>query len=182
MEEKLNELRERLERLARRVDLEGLRGRIAALEEEMSRPGFWDDRGAAQAKAKELEAAKARLAEFSQLQEALEEAEVLWQLADEEGDEAARAEVEERIKGLEEALERARVQVLLSGPYDQSDCFLSLNAGAGGTDAQDWTEMLLRMYTRFCERQGWEVRLVDETPGEEAGLKSATLEIKGPYA
>ncbi len=182
MEDKLRELKERLDKLAARVGLAELPERIAALEGEMSRPGFWDDRGAAQAKARELEAAKAKLAEFSQLREALEEAEVLWQLSQEEGDETARAEVEERLKALEQALERARVQVLLSGPYDRNDCFLALNAGAGGTDAQDWTEMLLRMYTRFCERQGWGVRLVDETPGEEAGLKSATLEIKGPYA
>ena len=98
MEDKLTDLKQRLERLAARVDLEGLRARIAALEKEMSRPGFWDDRNAAQAKARELEAAKAKLAEFSQLQEALEEAEILWQLAEEEGDEAARAEVEGLMK------------------------------------------------------------------------------------
>ncbi len=83
---------------------------------------------------------------------------------------------------LYEGFERARVQFLLSGPYDNSDCFLSLNAGAGGTDSQDWTEMLLRMYTRFCEQAGFAVRLVDESPGEEAGLKSATLEVKGRNA
>jgi len=130
----------------------------------------------------ELEAAKSQLAELSRLAGELEEIEVLWQLAAEEEDEAAQQEVEERLKNLEEELEKVRVRFLLSGPYDRNDCFLSLNAGAGGTDAQDWTEMLLRMYTRFCEQQGWQVRLVDETPGEEAGIKSATLEIKGPYA
>ena len=182
MEEKLNELKERLQRLEARVDIPALEATVKTIEREMSQPGFWNDRAAAQAKAQELEAAKTRLAEFARLREALEEAEVLWQLAEEEEDDAVRAEVEERLRKLEEALERARVQVLLSGPYDRNDCFLALNAGAGGTDAQDWTEMLLRMYTRFCERQGWQVRLVDETPGEEAGLKSATLEIKGPYA
>ncbi len=182
MKEKLEELKGRLLRLEEWMDIPGLKGRIAALEREMSRPGFWEDRNAAQAKARELEAARERLSEYARLREALEETEVLWQLAEEEGDEATLAEVEARLERLGQELERARVKVLLSGPYDRNDCFLALNAGAGGTDAQDWTEMLLRMYTRFCERQGWGVRLVDETPGEEAGLKSATLEIKGPYA
>ena len=182
MEERIAELKDRLGKLLARADLEGLRSRIAALEAEMSRPGFWNDRGAAQAKAKELEAAKAQVAELSRLKEELEEVEVLWQLASEEGDEAVQQEAAERLAAFEEELERLRVQLLLSGPYDRNDCFLSLNAGAGGTDAQDWTEMLLRMYSRFCERQGWQIRVVDETPGEEAGLKSATLEIKGPYA
>jgi len=181
MEEKLNELKGRLLQLGEWMDIPGLKGRIAALEREMSQPGFWDDRNAAQAKARELEAAKERLSEYARLREALEETEVLWQLAEEEGDEATLAEAEARLEKLRQEFERARVRVLLSGLYDRNDCFLALNAGAGGTDAQDWTEMLLRMYTRFCERQGFKVRLVDETSGEEAGLKSATLEIKGPY-
>ncbi len=148
----------------------------------MAQPGFWDDRAAAQAKVRELEAAKGRLTEYNRLTAALDEIEVLFELADEEGDEATRAEAEAALAKLDEDFERARVQFLLSGPYDNSDCFLSLNAGAGGTDSQDWTEMLLRMYTRFCERAGFAVRLVDESPGEEAGLKSATLEVKGKNA
>ena len=148
----------------------------------MAQPGFWDDRAAAQAKVRELEAAKGRLSEYNRLTAALDEIEVLFELADEEGDEATRAEAEAALAKLDEDFERARVQFLLSGPYDNSDCFLSLNAGAGGTDSQDWTEMLLRMYTRFCERAGFAVRLVDESPGEEAGLKSATLEVKGKNA
>ena len=148
----------------------------------MARPGFWEDRAAAQARVRELEAAKGRLGEYERLATAVDEIEVLLQLADEEDDEGTRAEAEAALAKLDEDFERVRVQFLLSGPYDGSDCFLALNAGAGGTDAQDWTEMLLRMYRRFCERAGFAVRLVDEMPGEEAGLKSATLEVKGRNA
>ncbi|MBC7093573.1 peptide chain release factor 2 [Candidatus Bipolaricaulota bacterium] len=179
--ERLRDLKEQLERLERRLNLDALRKRVAVIEADMARPGFWEDRAAAQGKVQELEAAKERLQEFRALVAELEEAEVLWQLAEEEGDEAARAEAEGRLTALAEAVERARLQFLLSGPYDRNDCFVALNAGAGGTDAQDWTQMLLRMYTRFCERNGFQVRLVDETPGEEAGLKSATLEVRGRY-
>jgi len=180
--ERLRELRARLGRLGETLGVEALRERARAIEEEMAQPGFWDDRSAAQAKARELEGIKGRLADYSRLAAALDELEVLWELAEEEGDERARAEAEAALAKLAEDVEKARVQFLLNGPYDGSDCFLALNAGAGGTDAQDWTEMLLRMYTRFCERAGFAVRLVDETPGEEAGLKSATLEVKGRNA
>ncbi len=152
---------------------------MQAIEGEMAQPGFWEDRAIAQGKVRELETAKGRLGEYTRLTAAMDEIEVLFQLADEEDDEETRAEAEAALAKLDEDFERARVQFLLSGPYDNSDCFLSLNAGAGGTDSQDWTEMLLRMYTRFCERAGFAVRLVDESPGEEAGLKSATLEVKG---
>jgi len=180
--ERLRELRARLERLGESLDVEALRAKVQQIEAEMTQPGFWEDRSAAQAKARELEGIKGRLSDYNRLVAALEEVEVLGELAEEEGDEGARAEAEAALAKLAEDVEKARVQFLLSGPYDGSDCFLALNAGAGGTDAQDWTEMLLRMYTRFCERAGFGVRLVDETPGEEAGLKSATLEVKGRNA
>ncbi|MCX7750880.1 MAG: peptide chain release factor 2 [Candidatus Bipolaricaulota bacterium] len=182
MNERLRDLRERLGRLGAGIGVDALRAKVRAIEEEMARPGFWDDRAAAQAKARELERARERIADYERLAGALDEVEVLLELAEEEGDEGARGEAEGALAQIADDLERLRVQLLLSGPYDGGDCFLALNAGAGGKDAQDWTEMLLRMYSRFCERAGWDVRLVDETPGEEAGLKSATLEVKGKNA
>lgn len=181
MDDHLRDLRDRIERLGQSLDVAALREQALTIETEMARPGFWEDRTAAQAKVRELEATKGRLSEHNRLTTALEEIEVLWQLAEEEGDEGTKVEVEAALAKLAEAVERARVQFLLSGPYDGNDCFLSLNAGAGGTDAQDWSQMLLRTYTRFCERNGFQVRLVDETPGEEAGIKSATLEVKGRH-
>jgi peptide chain release factor 2 len=182
MEERLRDLKERLERLGQGIGVDELRERIRTLEAEMARPDFWADRSFAQAKAKELEAARARLQSYEALLHELEDLEILWELAREEEDEGTKAEVQERLTRLEEKFSRARIEFLLTGPYDPNDCFLSINAGAGGTDAMDWAEMLLRMYTRFAERAGFETRLVDETPGEEAGIKSATLEIRGRYA
>jgi len=182
MEERLKVLRENLARLGQGIGVEELRAKVQTLEAEMSRPEFWADRLAAQAKAKELEAARDRLRSYEALLRELEDIEVLWSLAEEEDDEAAREEAQNRLAALEERFAKARVEFLLTGPYDPNDCFLAINAGAGGTDAMDWAEMLLRMYTRFCERAGFEARVVDETPGEEAGIKSATLEVRGRYA
>lgn len=179
MNEHLRDLRDRIERLGQSLDVDALRQQAIAIETEMGQPRFWEDRASAQGKVRELEMAKGRIGDYARLAAALDEIEVLFELANEENDEETRAEAEAALAKLDEEAERVRVQFLLSGPYDNSDCFLALNAGAGGTDAQDWTEMLLRMYTRFCERNGFQLRLVDESPGEEAGLKSATLEVKG---
>ncbi len=182
MEDRLQEARDRLTRLERRMNLTALRELSGEIEREMAQPGFWDDRAHAQGRAQELERTKEALQALDQLSEALDEAETMWHLAQEEENAEAKEEAEQMVAALERRLEQVTLQVFMSGPYDRGDCFLSLNAGAGGTDAQDWTEMLLRLYTRFAERQGYKVQLVDETPGEEAGLKSATLEIRGPFA
>lgn len=182
MEERTRELKERLERVAQEIGEEDLRRRIAELEAEMARPDFWSERASAQAKAKELESAREKLRQIQELRVAFEDAVTLLELAEAEGDERTQAEAQAQLDSLAERLERTRMALLLSGPYDANDSFLAINAGAGGTDAQDWAEMLLRMYTRFGERAGFEVRLVDETPGEEAGIKSATLEVRGRYA
>ncbi|MGQ9699519.1 MAG: peptide chain release factor 2 [Candidatus Bipolaricaulaceae bacterium] len=182
MDERIRELRERLVRLGQSIRVDDLREKIRALEAAMAQLDFWNNREAAQAKAKELEGMRARLERYQTLTRELEDIEVLRELAAQEGDAAAQEEVAQRLDRLEREFERARVEFLLDGLYDASSCFLAVNAGAGGTDAQDWAEMLLRMYTRFCERAGFTARLVDETPGEEAGIKSATLEIRGRYA
>ncbi len=99
-----------------------------------------------------------------------------------EEDEALATEAQTNLASLQQELERWELQQLLSGPYDTKGAVLTINAGAGGTDAQDWTEMLLRMYTRWAEQQGYKVNLTEESPGDEAGIKSATLEIEGRYA
>ncbi len=182
MEELFEEFAQRLREWERIFELQKMKERIAELESLMSRPGFWDDRKKARELISELESLKDRVRVLEALKEKLEEAEVLLSLAEEDGDPEAREEATKLLESLKEEFRKARIALFLRGPYDRGDCFISLNAGAGGTDAQDWTEMLLRMYTRFCERAGFKVRLLDETPGEEAGIKSATLEVKGPYA
>ena len=104
------------------------------------------------------------------------------QAADEIGDEELIKEIEPSLSELEKELDRYDIQKMLSGEYDEADAFLTINAGAGGTDAQDWAEMLLRMYTRWAESRGWKVELIDRSDGEEAGIKSATIKITGKYA
>jgi peptide chain release factor 2 len=115
------------------------------------------------------------------LAERLEEVEVLDQLLG-EGHAEIEQELVEALKGLERDIERLELASLLSGPYDSNDAVASIHAGAGGTESQDWAEMLLRMYLRWAEREGYEVELDEVTPGEEAGLKSATFIVHGPYA
>ena len=104
------------------------------------------------------------------------------QTAYEIGDEELIKETEPSLSELEKELDRYDIQKMLSGEYDEADAFLTINAGAGGTDAQDWAEMILRMYTRWAESRGWKVELIDRSDGEEAGIKSATIKITGKYA
>jgi len=163
-------------------DLGALKARVKELEAEMARPGFWEDPKRAKEISQKLEAERARLQRFEEIERELEDLEVLAQLAEEEGDHSTQAEVEALTKNLAQKLDQLELMTFMSGPYDDYPCYLSLNAGAGGTDAQDWTEMLLRMYVNWLEKKGYRFRVLEVSPGEVAGIKSATLEIHGPYA
>ena len=112
----------------------------------------------------------------------LEDAEVLLDLADEDNDAAAAREAGAACDDLGQRLSAAKYEQMLSGEHDDNDCFLYINSGAGGTEAMDWTGMLSRMYLRYCERRGYEVELIDEQPGDEAGYKNITLAVHGPFA
>lgn len=107
---------------------------------------------------------------------------VLYQLGIEENDESVVSEIEQGLTKLARELDKFDLQMLLSGDYDNSSAIVTINAGAGGTDAQDWAEMLLRMYLRWCDRKNFATELLDQSPGEEAGIKSATLKVDGPFA
>lgn len=144
-----------------KIDLEGKRRQIRELEAESAKEGFWKDSFVAAKKMKQL----------AELQKELEEGE-LFALLVSEGDEA----------GVVKALDKLEFALYLSGPYDRNDAILSLHAGQGGTEAMDWTAMLIRMYTRYIERKGWETEIIDETIGEEAGTKSAVYEVRGRFA
>jgi len=148
----------------------------------MEQPDFWQNQEEAQKVIARMKAAKAVVEPIRALTGAIEDQQVMLELAEEEDDEQAAAEVEEQVPELARKIEQLQIRTLFSGRYDMKNAYLSIHAGAGGTEACDWVQMLLRMYTRWTEDHGFDVRIVDITPGEEAGLRSVTLHVAGPYA
>jgi peptide chain release factor 2 len=153
---------------------------VAALEAEMGATGFWDDAERAAGVSAEHARASRRLEVFTRLTADVEDLDALAQMAAE--DSSLAQEVEEQIASVEECLAELEEQRLFSGSYDAGDALVSVNAGAGGTDAQDWAEMVLRMLMRWGERRGFQVALLELSPGEEAGIKSATFRARGENA
>lgn len=162
-------------------DVDRLRREAAELEESMSQPGFWDDAQNAKEVARKLNQTKERVGSWERLAQSHQDLMDLFDLADEEGDASVLAEVGSELLSLRSQVEKLELNSLLSGEYDDHNAILEIHAGAGGTEAQDWAQMLLRMYTRWAESKGYEVELLDQLDGEEAGVKSATLLIKGSY-
>ena len=148
----------------------------------MEQPDFWQNQEKAQKVIARMKAAKAVVEPIRALTGAIEDQQVMLELAEEEDDEQAAAEVEEQVPELARKIEQLQIRTLFSGEHDTKNAYLSIHAGAGGTEACDWVQMLLRMYTRWTEDHGFDVRIVDITPGEEAGLRSVTLHVAGPYA
>ncbi len=148
----------------------------------MANPGFWEDRDRSKAVAQQVEHARTRLTGYDSIATEVEEIELLHQMAEDTGDTAELDDLDERITNVTERVQQLRVELSFSGEYDLGNCYVSINAGAGGTDSQDWAEMLLRMYGRFCERMGFKAVLLESNPAEVAGIRGATLEVKGRYA
>ena len=151
-----------------------------ALEQEMGAPGFWDDQERAARTTAEHARATRKLSTYQALAHDVEDLEPLAELAEEDPDIAA--ELEEQVRTVQERLEALEEERLFAGRYDGGNAFVTVNAGAGGTDAQDWAEMVLRMEMRWAEKRGFEVELLEVSPGEEAGIKSATFLVKGENA
>jgi peptide chain release factor 2 len=152
------------------------------MEARIADPGFWSDNESAQRLLKERTVLEKTVEGWDRLSRQLEDIRVLIELGADAGDEATLAEVGKLNEELEGGVTQAEFQKMLAGPHDKSSCFFSINAGAGGTEAQDWAEMLLRMYLRYCERKGWKREITEYQPGDEAGVKSATLAVTGEYA
>lgn len=175
-------------RLLRSIfDLDLIKNEIKDLEEEISEPGFWDDQEKAQSKSQELSYKKQELEKFTNWEKRVVDLIDLETMLEIEESETEQKEIKETIfeeyTKLKSEFRSYEFQRMLSGPYDKSDAIISINAGAGGTDAQDWAEMLVRMYTRWAENiKNYSVELLERSDGEEAGIKSATLKISGPYA
>ena len=147
----------------------------------MQEAGFWDDIKRAEEVTKESKRIKDKIDRFDSLVTRVEDVEVLGELIDEDDEESINEMIKE-IRSIEKDVEEYRIELLLSGEYDRNDAIVTLHAGVGGSDANDWTEMLLRMYTRWCEKKGFSVETIDYLEGDEAGIKSVTLKVKGEFA
>ena len=145
----------------------------------MEAPGFWDDPEAAQKVNKQLKSVNDRIEHYESLKGGVEDTLDLCQMVSMEYDDEMAKEIETETQALEERVEQLRLATMLKGEYDHNDAILSLHAGAGGTEAQDWTQMLYRMYTRYCEKKGYEIKLLDLLEGDEAGIKSVSFEVSG---
>ena len=178
----LNDLGEKLDQMRISLEIPAKEEKIAELEYKMGEPSFWDDAAAAQKLNQELAALKGGVDTYKGLMAKYEDAETLYEMGIEEGDASMEDDIRAELDLIAEGLETLQLEVLLSGDYDANDAILTLHAGAGGTEAQDWTQMLLRMYGRWAERHGFTVETADLQPGDEAGVKSATLFIQGHNA
>jgi peptide chain release factor 2 len=156
--------------------------RRTELEKAASEPGLWDDADHAREVTTELGRVTEDLEQLSAMAEQLSDARTLNELIEEESDDSLRPEVEEVVADLDRRLGALELRSLFAGPYDDGDAVAEIHAGAGGTDAQDWAEMMLRMYTRWAERRGFDLEVEEATPGQEAGLLSATFIVRGRYA
>ncbi len=163
-------------------DLDAKRETLRQLEERMGAPGFWNDQQQAQAVVQQVKAAKGWVEPYDTISGRVASARELDEMLAMEPDAELNAEVDRETQALEGEIEQFRLRSLLSGPDDFRDAQLEISAGAGGTEAQDWAAMLMRMYTRWAERKGYTVDILDLSEGEEAGIKGAVLEIKGLYA
>ncbi|PJK18193.1 peptide chain release factor 2 [Chryseomicrobium excrementi] len=164
------------------LDLENKEARIQELDELMTFPDFWDDAQGAQKTINELNGLKAVVEQYKKLEDEQENLEMTVELLKEEPDEELHAELESALADHRRALENFELQMLLSEEYDKNNAILELHPGAGGTESQDWGSMLLRMYQRWADKRGFKVETLDYLPGDEAGIKSVTLLIKGHNA
>ena len=171
----LNEVRESL-------DLENKEQRVEELEREMEAPGFWDNVEASQKVMKEVKNLKNVVEEYEDLKMKFDDAETLIDMAEEEEDQELAEEAQDTVKSFQEEYEKLRISTLLTGEYDKNNAILTLHAGAGGTESCDWVSMLYRMYTRWAAKKGYETEVLDYLDGEEAGIKSVTVKIKGENA
>jgi peptide chain release factor 2 len=163
-------------------DLDAKRTTLRQLEERMSAPDFWNDQEKVQTVVQQVKALKGWVEPFDGLESRVQAATELDEMLELEPDEELSKEVDRDAAKLEEEIESFRMRSLLSGPDDFRDAQLEISAGAGGTEAQDWAQMIMRMYTRWAERKGYTIEVLDLSDGEEAGIKGAVLEIKGPFA
>ncbi|WP_044493052.1 peptide chain release factor 2 [Nesterenkonia massiliensis] len=178
----LSELRSTLRRITDVIDVAALTKEVEDLEQQAADPNLWDNQENAQRVNSQLSHKQAQLQRITKLGSRIEDVELMAEMAREEGDDDVLADAVDELGSIRKALAALEIVTLMSGEYDEHDAVVTIRAGAGGVDAADFAEMLLRMYTRWAERREWDVKVLDTSYAEEAGLKSATFEIKAPYA
>ncbi|WP_144424405.1 peptide chain release factor 2 [Paenibacillus xylanivorans] len=178
----LREIGKKLTNLRGSLDLDLKQEMIENFEVKMSAPDFWDDNDKAQALIAELNAVKGSVDQYTKLQQDYDDAVMMAELADEEGDDDLAVEIGNSVTAIVSKVGEFELQLLLNQPYDKMNAILELHPGAGGTESQDWGQMLMRMYTRWAEKRGFKVEVLDYLAGDEAGIKSVTLSIKGHNA
>jgi peptide chain release factor 2 len=178
LQKQANELKHAVERAFEQLNIAALNDQLVKLQATAQQPDFWNDSTKAQVVMQDIAKLEARVRPWMDLQQAITDSSELLEL----GDASLQPELVEQFKRSDDEFTKLKEELKFNGPYDDHDAILSIYAGAGGTDAQDWAQMLLRMYSRFCEKIGWAVTIVDQSAGEEAGLKSVTLTVTGPFA
>ncbi len=180
--ERIKGLDSTLSSIEKVLDLDGMRAEIETLGSQVTAPDLWDDQANAQRVTGRLSVLQADIDRVTSLRARLDDAEVLVQLAQEESDESSLSEADVELDRLAKSIEALEVRTLLSGEYDERDALLTIRSGAGGVDAADWAEMLMRMYLRWAERHDYGTEVYETSYAEEAGIKSATFAIRAPYA
>ncbi|MGB9679497.1 MAG: peptide chain release factor 2 [Thermoanaerobacteraceae bacterium] len=178
----INNMWENIKEMGASLDIENVKREINDIDQKMSEPDFWNDLEKSQSYSKRLKNLKELLDEYNSLVSEWEDLNALVELGIEEQDESLEEEVKKSIYLLRNKIEELKIKTLLNGPYDENNAILSIHAGSGGTEAQDWAEMLFRMYTRWASDKGFEVETLDYLDGDEAGIKSVTIMVKGDYA
>ncbi len=176
---RLDALKDQLEEIRGGLRIQDLQQELTELKEEMAAPGFWDDLERSTLVNKRIAAIENKINHFTDLTSQRDDLEVMVELIQEEEDEGAARELAAELDELTEKTEVLSLETLMRGEYDHCNAVVSLHAGAGGTEAQDWTSMLYRMYTRYCEHMGFKVNVLDYLDGDEAGVKSVTFEVDG---
>ena len=162
-------------------DLAATENEAAGIEEKMNQPGFWEERETAEELVTRLKVLRSTIDPYRELRQNIDAVKELAEIG-ESGDDSLVDELDGELAAIDRGLGEFELTVLLSGEHDRGNALMNIHPGAGGTESQDWAEMLLRLYTRYLEGQGWTFTLLDHQPGDEAGLKNATLEVKGAYA
>ena len=177
LKQQYNALKTRFDKI-NTFDIEKLKKELSSLEEKMQTPEIWSNQKKASELGSQIREIKDNLEFITKWQGVLDDTSIALEIQDED----LLLESAQNIKDMEKALDKFEIKQMLSGEYDDADAILTINAGAGGTDAQDWASLLLRMYTRWVESKGWKFELLDKLDGDEAGIKSATIKITGKFA